>query len=198
METKTENYGSITVINNFLSKEEHQIVQDYCYSAQYFYGEADNYHKVLEYQYFTGLVHEIFSSKRNNNFSLYTDEIENAICQQVYTIFDDKIKKQFPEMANYKLYRMYVNCFSPNENPYFHIDGETGHTFLYYPQDDWKLDDGGETQFFIDESIHGVLPLPNRIVKFDACIKHKATSFRNRHRFTLAVKYGVDKTQKSE
>jgi hypothetical protein len=112
---------------------------------------------------------------------------------KIYSVFSKKIEKEFPEMKDYKLYRMYVNCFSPNENPYFHIDGETGHTLLYYPQEDWKLDDGGETQFFIDESIHGVLPVPNRMVKFDACIKHKATSFRDRHRFTLAIKYQLDK-----
>lgn len=192
------NYESITVINDFLPEEEYKMIQEYCFGAQYFYGESDNYNDDKEYKYFTGLVHEIFSSERTDNFLVYTDEIENAICAKVYDIFSKRIENEFPEMKDYKLYRMYVNCFSPNENPYFHIDGENGHTFLYYPQEDWKLDDGGETQFLVDESIHGVFPIPNRIVKFNASIKHKATSFRDRHRFTLAIKYQLDKEKESK
>ena len=60
--------------------------------------------------------------------------------------------------------------------------------FLFYINN-WKLDDGGETQFLIDNQIKGVLPIPNRIVGFDANILHKATTFRNNHRFTLAIKF---------
>ena len=86
---------------------------------------------------------------------------------------------------------MYVNCFSPNENPYFHTDGEDGITFLYYPDQGWELDDGGETQFYIDGEIRGITPVSNRMVYFDANIMHRATTFRSRHRFTLAVKYMV-------
>ena len=49
--------------------------------------------------------------------------------------------------------------------------------------------DGGETQFLIDDEIKGVLPLPNRIIGFDANLLHRATSFRDNHRFTLAAKF---------
>ena len=48
----------------------------------------------------------------------------------------------------------------------------------------------GETQFLIDKEIRGILPYPNRMIQFDASIQHRATSFTNTHRFTLAVKYG--------
>jgi len=33
------------------------------------------------------------------------------------------------------------------------------------------------------------VPLPNRLMMFDARLLHRATSFRDRHRFTIAVKY---------
>jgi hypothetical protein len=50
---------------------------------------------------------------------------------------------------------------------------------------------GGETQFVIDDEIKGVFPIPNRMVMFNANILHRATTFRSRHRFTLAIKYGL-------
>ena len=85
---------------------------------------------------------------------------------------------------------MYVNCFAPGENPYFHIDGSHV-TFLFYANEEWNIKMHGETQFFIDNEIYGVLPYPNRMIKFNANIMHRATSFRDRHRFTLAVKYSL-------
>ena len=88
-----------------------------------------------------------------------------------------------------KLYRMYINCFAPNENPYFHVDGE-GYTFLYYcDNEEFDLNEGGETQFLVDNDLMGVLPVPNRMVIFDGTIKHRATTYRSRHRFTIAIKY---------
>ena len=84
---------------------------------------------------------------------------------------------------------MYVNCFAPCENPYFHTDGDTGITFLYYANNSWNPNDGGETQIIVNDEIKGILPLPNRIVGFDASLLHRATSFRFKHRFTLAAKF---------
>ena len=92
-------------------------------------------------------------------------------------------------MEDLKLDRMYVNCFASSENPHFHIDGDYGITMLYYVNDEWDIEMGGETQFLIDDEIRGVLPFPNRLVYFDANILHKATSYRSGHRFTLALKY---------
>ena len=84
---------------------------------------------------------------------------------------------------------MYINCFAPSENPYFHVDGD-GLTFLYYlTNHKWRADDGGETQFLIDDTIKGVLPISNRLVGFDGNILHRATPFRFDHRFTLAAKF---------
>jgi len=84
---------------------------------------------------------------------------------------------------------MYVNCFVPCERPYFHTDGDEGVTFLYYPNMKWDKDDGGETQFLMNDDLYGVLPIPNRMVVFSANLLHRATTFRNDHRFTVAIKY---------
>ena len=152
------------IIDDFLDKKDLQYVIDYCLKSSYTYGERD-----LKTHPPTGMVHEI---KR---------------FEYIYKFFESKIRDS-NLVKEMNLYRMYVNCFSPSENPYFHIDGDDGLTFLYYV-DEWKLDDGGETQFLIDNEIKGVLPIPNRIVGFDANIWHKATSFRDKHRFTLAIKF---------
>jgi hypothetical protein len=166
MEKKVLNSEHIEIINNFFSEKEHNIILNYCLNASYNYGESDNCNTPP-----VGMVHDIPKS----NF--------------VYELLRKKLRDNFSIISEMKLDQMYINCFSPSENPYFHTDGETGYTFLYYPQGNWKIDDGGETQFLIDESVHGVFPLPNRIVKFDASILHRATSFRDRHRFTVAIKY---------
>lgn len=157
---------SIKVVNDFLPLAQFKQAAQYCCESKYNYGEQDHDDAPV-----VGMVHNISES------------------DSIYKLFQKKISDEFPIVSSMRLYRMYINCFAPSENPYFHTDNDTGFTFLYYPQENWKLNDGGETQFLINESIYGVLPLPNRIVKFDAAIMHKATPFRNSHRFTLAIKY---------
>jgi Rps23 Pro-64 3,4-dihydroxylase Tpa1-like proline 4-hydroxylase len=160
--------NNINVYDNFLSKEEYQFILDYCFSASYCYGESDS-----PLTKPTGMVHNVYNTEQIDFFNL----------------FESKIKEKFSSVIESKeLYRMYINCFAPSENPYFHTDGE-GYTFLYYANDTWDIDDGGETQFFIDNNLCGITPIPNRLVYFDASILHKATSFRDKHRFTVAVKY---------
>lgn len=156
----------IEIIDRFLSKEEFDSVISYCNEASYCWGEvdADGFPP-------TGMIHEI-------------PQTEN-----VYRLFEFRTQKIVPQL---KLNRMYVNCFAPTEQPYFHTDGSSRNvTFLYYPTTSWELDDGGETQFVVDSEIYGVTPIPNRMVYFNASTPHRATSFRNRHRFTVAIKYGV-------
>lgn len=152
--------------DNFLSTKEQKIVWDYCVKAEYSYGEVDNPDTPQ-----TGMIHNI----PETHF--------------VYKLFKKKLSDSVPEIAQMKLYRMYINCFAPVENPYFHTDGEKGVTFLYYPNYDWDIQDGGETQFYLDGNIYGIVPQPNRLVVFPANILHRATTFRNSHRFTVAIKY---------
>ena len=138
-----------------------------CQKFHYKYGEKDH----AEAKIPTGLTCDI---KRNTEF---------------WNLIENQIKRKIWIVKHKQIHRMYVNCFAPTENPYFHKDGVSGYTLLFYPTIDWNLDEGGETQFIINNEIKGVLPIPNRMVAFSANILHKATSFRSNHRFTLAIKY---------
>lgn len=158
--------NSIEIRDNFLEEADAKRVLEYCFQSLYHYGECD-----MDDTPPTGMVHEI-------------EEDED-----IYRLFESKIKNYYRYVKKLNLDRMYVNCFAPSENPYFHTDGEEGITFLYYPNMNWDLQEGGETQFYINDDIYGITPVPNRIVIFSANIKHKATTFRNNHRFTVAVKY---------
>lgn len=157
----------IEIKDKFLTRDDWDYVFSYCENGSYFYGEVDDVNLPP-----TGMTHEIQ---------------ENSL---IYKLFEEKTRPFVSD--NQKLYRMYVNCFAPSENPYFHTDGDNGDiTFLYYPNKMWDIQEGGETQFIVNNEIYGVTSIPNRMVYFDASILHRATSFRNRHRFTVAIKYGV-------
>ena len=154
------------VIDNFLNINDGKFVFKYCFTTSYTYGETDDGTTPP-----TGMIHNI------NSY------------ESIYNLFESKIRDACDIVKGMNLYRMYVNCFAPSENPYFHVDGD-GLTFLYYITNHvWGPNDGGETQFLIDNEIKGVLPISNRIVGFDGNILHRATPFRDKHRFTLAAKF---------
>ena len=132
--------NDINFDHSFLNDKEFEIVTDYCFSAKYSYGESDNGDGFM-----TGMVHDIPET------------------EFVYKLFRKKLLDKCPFLSEMKLYRMYINCFAPCENPYFHTDGN-GLTFLYYVNDEWNLHDGGETQFYVDGNIYGITPIPNRLV----------------------------------
>lgn len=159
----------VEVIDDFLSTDDAYSVLDYCRMASYTYGETDTSSTPP-----TGMVHEICE----------TDEIYKLFSSKTDLIVGDDLV----------LNRMYINCFAPTENPYFHTDcdEEGSITFLYYSSDEWNLDLGGETQFYANGQIAGVPPVPNRMVYFDSSILHRATTYRDRHRFTIAIKYVPD------
>ena len=157
--------------DNFLDKKEFEIVSNYCLDASYYYGESDNGDGIV-----TGMIHNIPET------------------EFVYKLFRKKLMDKCPFLSDMILYRMYINCFAPNENPYFHTDGE-GLTFLHYVNSELNLHEGGETQFCVDDNIYGVLPIPNRLVMFNGMLLHRATSFRNDHRFTVSIKYAPIKNK---
>ena len=155
----------IKVFDNFLTKEDQESILNYCENeALYRYGESDDGTTPP-----CGMTHDI---------------LEGSL---LYDFLKEKTKPVAPDGCF--LYRMYINCFAPKEIPYFHVDGDSGITFLYYPQFDWEPNDGGETQLYANGDIHGVAPIPNRLVAFDATILHRATSFRDKWRFTIAIKF---------
>lgn len=152
-------------IDNFLSDIDYQMVIDYCYTAPYHFGEKDNPHHPP-----TGMVSTIEE-------------------EWVKNLFQSEINSQVSEVEGKEPYRMYINCFAPGENPYYHTDGDEGITCLFYVNPNVEIDDGGSTQLILDRESVNLLPIPNRLCVFDANIIHRATSFRDKHRFTIAVKY---------
>jgi len=156
---------SIETVDNFLDKPE-EIIQ-FCRKSLYKWGERDTAGKPR-----TGMVCNLIHE-----------------CPEVSIILK-KIFELKPMFKNKRIRRIYINCFAPSEQPYFHIDGETGTTMLYYATDVYDPDEHGETQFLgKDDVIYGILPKPNRLVIFDANIRHRATAFRSKHRFTIAIKF---------
>lgn len=162
----TQEERIINYSDDFFTQKEQEIIFNYCKSAKYTYGERDNDNTMV-----TGMVHNI----PNTEF--------------VYKLISKTLYDRVEFIRDMKLYRMYVNCFAPMEMPYFHTDGD-GYTFLYYPDPAiFELDEGGETQFVVEGNIMGVMPISNRMTIFDGTIEHRATPFRTKHRFTVAIKY---------
>lgn len=187
---------SINVYDNFFSEEDHNYIIEYCKNASYYYGEYDNDPDIFDEKYCTGLVHEVYHYTDKSPLKEKTYQPgggHNKFINQrkIFDLFSNSIEQKFPNFKTEDMTRFYINCFAPSENPYFHTDGQVGTTFLYYPNLSWDLDDGGETQFVIANELYGVLPIPNRMIYFDANIFHKATPFRNKHRFSVAVKYNI-------
>ena len=157
----------VNVSDNYFTQRQHQFILTYCENCSYKYGEVDNAETPP-----TGLIHEIPPT------------------EEIYPLIERRIEQSMgPDASKYTLYRMYINCFAPSERPYFHRDGDTGITFLYYVNGTDDLNEGGETQIVENGSIKGILPISNRLVQFNANVLHRATTYRNSHRFTLAVKY---------
>ena len=112
--------------DNFFSKEEHKIIYDYCINNRnYFFGEKDSGNGTPP----TGFVNEIPET--------------HLVCKIMNTILRERVEF----IRSMKLTRIYVNCFAPKENGYFHTDGDCV-TFLYYPNmEQYDIDEGGETTF---------------------------------------------------
>lgn len=182
----------LDVVDNFLSPNNHEFVMQYCVDASYFYGETDNEDTPV-----TGMVHNVwikdFSDELKDDVATIGASDENRLhMKKFFDLLTSSIEERYEKCTKDHLTRLYVNCFSPNDNPYFHTDvgeDQDGITFLYYPHFDYDVDNGGETQFQIDGYLYGIQPYPNRLVCFPANILHKATSYRDHHRFTVAVKY---------
>jgi len=152
----------INIQNNFLTPDVYKKVEDYCYQADYYYGEWDNPNQVP-----TGVIHNL------------------KLDSEIVSYFPNKIN-------DLSLYRAYINLFNAGENPNFHIDGEGLTSLLYINTEDYRLDQGGFTEILTDQQhLVSVLPIRNSLVTFDAKAIHRATSFRSYPRFTVALKYGI-------
>ena len=180
---------SIQQVDNFFPNNIADSVLDFCESqALYRYGETDNREEPP-----TGLVCDIYH-KDSEQSQLSQDARTCDDSKLIYNFFIKYIHEKYPGFWNdYVIYRLYVNIFAPKETAYFHKDsvGDSDQlTFLYYPipKFDYDLNQGGWTEFDLDSKIIGVLPLPNSLTRFTSSINHRATPFRDHHRFTVAIK----------
>ena len=168
----------IDYIDNFFDKKYYDSIVNYCLKAPYYFGEVDSPSTPP-----IGMIHDIPQA------------------HPLYKLFQIEIDSKIELTKGLELHKMRINYFCPAENPYYHVDGSDGITCLYYlgpikvmkqrwTNPTYNVDDGGETQFYLSdtESIN-ILPIPNRMSFFDADILHRATSFRNDYRFTIAIKY---------
>lgn len=163
----------ISVYNEVIStKDTEKIRKMMLHDFPFFYGECDNHDTPP-----TGLVCYFERIQIGPFFKEFLDNLLNKIYEK-----NENIK-------NMKLQRIYLNYFSPTDNPYFHIDGHNVMTCLYYLNPELNDDEGGETQFLINDEIRGVRSKPGRLVIFDGSLKHRATSFRSHPRLTLAIKF---------
>ena len=110
------------------------------------------------------------------------------------TIIDEVIPEE-----QYFHFRSYVNLGLHTDNHEVHADhyfDRAGKTLLYYVNETWNKDWGGETVFFDDnaqEIVYTSQFVPGRIVIFDANIPHSAKPQSidgPSYRFTMAMKFG--------
>ena len=156
----------IKIYDNFFDEVTHIKIWDYCNKVSYKIGEKDH-KKSLP----TGGIFSISNKSK------------------LFSLLDKNLVDKFEQLKNLKCYRAYINFFSFNENPYFHQDNNIGYTCLFYPNIDFELNEGGETQFFIDEEIRGIVSKPGRLTMFNGRLLHRATSFKSHPRLTLAFKF---------
>ena len=155
----------LRIFDNIVSKEENLYIHESLLRGKdYWYGEIDTAGCPP-----TGMIHNITD-----------DGLMNRLKQIVFSCEDN--------LKNLSIQRSYINLFLPKENPYFHTDGNVI-TCLFYFNPEYDLNEGGETQFFIENNLTAVQCKPARLVIFDGNILHKATSFRNNPRITVAVKF---------
>ena len=161
------NMTDINIIDNVFTEDDVKQLHNLFMTKPFYYGETDNDDTPP-----TGLVQEITDSSLVNYFAL-------------------NIHKYFNHLEPGKIYRSYVNLFVPRELPYFHIDGKNTLTCIIYINPNYDINEGGETQFLLDNKIVGIQPKSGRAVVFDGSILHRATSFRNFPRLTVALKYNT-------
>ena len=167
----------IEQIDDFFPDDIANLVAEYIfYRAKYRYGEA-----VSPGTPPVGLVAALFHMDKGA-----VGENEKII----YNHFIKYINEKYPGFWDtYTLCSLYINCFAPREQAYFHTDSGVW-TILYYPIHNFDCDknQGGCTELFVDEQIIGIPPYYNSIVRFSAPMEHRATPFKDHHRFTIALK----------
>ena len=163
----------ICVYDDIFSEDEVERIRKLLlFECPFFYGVGDNPRQTP-----TGMTYDFKSPA-------LPIEVKDLLDFLILKIFEKNEK-----IKNKRIYLVRSNLFIPGENPYFHPDGDDKITCLYYINPDYDPDEGGETQFLIDNEIKGIRPKLGRLVIFDGSLVHRATSFRTHPRLTLAITF---------
>ena len=163
----------IVVIDNFLTKEELEQVQN------------KNSYKDSYWE-----IHNSNSRLRDDMIDFNTPFlIKHLMDNEYYTSYlFNKIKKFFNQ--DYKLKNVYLNGYEALRNGSFHQDESDRTVILYITP--WESSWGGFTHFMKSKKEHIIIPpIEGRLVNFRSDIIHKAYSFCNQNcpmRITAAFK----------
>ena len=165
----------ITIHDNLFSNEQIDKFRNFLlYNCQFDYGERDNLNSPP-----CGLVCDF--TERDESLHPNFDIILKSLLSKIF--------EQHEQLKKSKIQSVYLNLFLPRETPQFHTDGEDTITCLCYLNPRLNYNEGGETQFIIDDEIKGVISKPGRLVVFNGKLLHRATSFLTQPRLTLAFKF---------
>ena len=168
----SEKIKNILVKNNFYPEDKQNKIFHLVQELKFGSKVTDGTQIEDDYPPHVGVLAEITSSK---------DPLALILLPELKTII--------PE--NYTIKRLYVNLFTPREKPRFRTDS-ADITMVYYPNNStssYEPNNGGETQFYnhYNNTILGVAPVPNRIVRFDSDIIHSPKSFKGQCRYTIVT-----------
>jgi len=113
----------------------------------------------------------------------------------VYNIIENRLVDKNILTDKNKIDRMYYNLFLPNENPQYHVDSKNNNditVLVYLDNIEIDMNENGCTEFDIDSLVLGIPHIKNRVVVFNSTIKHRATSFLDKDRYSIAVKIVKD------
>ena len=182
---------TIEVVDNLFVGDIAQLVSNYCYAAPYMYGASDN-----PFDTTTGLTNhiQILDEQGIDHFDHKNHRQNEEQCKLIYNIFMTGVGERYPKFWDkYQIYRLYINYFAPREQANFHRDCDLPDdqiTLLYYPEHrfDYTMNEGGCTEFYMDDRVIGIPPKANSMSYFTSSILHRATPFRSHSRFTVAAK----------
>ena len=120
------------------------------------------------------------------------DKEDEDLCTVLYEALT-KVCKVPPYES---LPNVYTNLLRSGDRPKAHVDNVSpkNRTVMFYLNDEWNRDWGGETIFYDlnDEITKAVLPKPGRVVSFDGRIPHSARpplTAAHRPRYITVMKF---------
>ena len=132
------------------------------------------------------------SDIKNARMSMHLETVDNPLLNLYRAKMDSIIKKL--DLGDFQIAEMYVNISDAMSITLPHADRPKDcWTILYYPNYDWDIKYGGQTNFIDNnqEIIASCIPKPGRFLVFRSDMLHQATPptfFSPFKRLTLATK----------